>query len=93
MQGKLVSSQTVQQRYGFENPFKPDPFVKKALKYLPRVGQLLDVGCGEGADTVFFAKKGFAVTALDKNKDYLKRFRRYSQNERLSDISILHRDV
>ncbi len=88
-----MASQTVEQKYGFENPFKPDPLVKKAMRYLPRGKQLLDVGCGEGADSVFFARKGFTVTAIDRNKDYISRFRRYCKDEKLSGISILHRDV
>lgn len=88
-----MTPQTVEQKYGFENPFKPDPLVKKAIPYLPRGKQLLDVGCGEGADSVFFAKRGFTVTAIEKNKDYIKRFRQYCKNEKLSTISILHRDV
>jgi len=88
-----MASQTVEQKYGFENPFKPDPLVKKARVYLPRGKQLLDVGCGEGADSVFFARKGFTVTAIDRNKDYIKRFRQFCKNEKLSAISILHRDV
>jgi 2-polyprenyl-3-methyl-5-hydroxy-6-metoxy-1,4-benzoquinol methylase len=36
-------------KYGFENPFKPDPLVEKALPYLTKGKNLLDVGCGEGA--------------------------------------------
>ena len=88
-----MASQTIEQKYGFENPFKPDPLVKKAMRYLPRGGQLLDVGCGEGADSVFFARKGFSVTAVDRNKDYVKRFRLYCRDEKLSDISVHNRDV
>ena len=85
--------QTVEQQYGFENPFKPDPLVKKAIRFLPRGRQLLDVGCGEGADSAFFARRGFTVTAIDRNKDYVQRFRRYCNDEGLADISILHRDI
>src|SRR3990172_8656031 len=88
-----MTSQTVEQKYGFENPFKPDPLVKKAIRFLPHGRQLLDVGCGEGADSAFLARKGFTVTAIDRNKDYVQRFRRYCKNEKLAEISILHPDV
>lgn len=88
-----MASKIIEQKYGFENPFKPDPLLKKAMLHLPRGKQLLDVGCGEGADSVFFARKGFRVTAIDKNKDYIKRFRNYCKDEKLSAISILRRDV
>lgn len=88
-----MASKTVEQQYGFENPFKPDPLLKKAIQYLPRGKHLLDVGCGEGADSVFFARKGYTVTAIDRNRDYIRRFRRYRNDEKLSAISILHRNV
>jgi 2-polyprenyl-3-methyl-5-hydroxy-6-metoxy-1,4-benzoquinol methylase len=88
-----VTLHTVEQRYGFENPFKTDPLVKKAMKYLPRGKQLLDVGCGEGADSAFFARKGFRVTAIDINEDNISRFRNYRSHEKISSLSILHRNV
>lgn len=80
--------------YGFENPFLPDSLSKKAMRYLgnKRRQKLLDVGCGEGADSVLFAQRGFDVTAIDKNEAYLKRFRSYRKDHGLS-ISILERDA
>ena len=48
-------------KYGFEYPFTPDPLSKKALRFLKDSRQLLDIGCGEGADSVFYAKNGFRV--------------------------------
>jgi len=54
---------------------------------------LLDVGCGEGADTVFYAKKGFQVTAIDNNKIYLNRLREFLSDKGLTNISIRCGDV
>ena len=51
---------------------------------------LLDVGCGEGADTVFFAKKGFRVTALDNNETHLDRLRALIDDNSLTNVSILN---
>ena len=87
-----MNSTVLQKRYGFENPFNPDPLSIKALPY--RKGkELLEVGCGEGADSVYFAKKGFRVTALDKNAQYLKRFRSYCSDHKVSSISITRHSV
>lgn len=83
----------LEKKYRFENPFKVDPLVRKAVHYLNGGGRLLDVGCGEGADSAFFAKEGHQVTAIDKNDEYLKRFRAYRNDQKLSNISILRRDV
>ena len=83
-----TSTTILNKKYGFENPFKPDPLVKKALRYTKSFNRLLDIGCGEGADSVFFAKKGFQVVAMDNNKSYLKRFRAFRRDNHLSNISI-----
>ncbi len=42
--------------------------VYRTLELIPPIRQkmkLLDIGCGEGTNTVFFAKNGFDVTAFD----------------------------
>jgi tellurite methyltransferase len=47
--------------------FKPAPTCFKALQALPPVKKLklLDIGCGEGRNAVFFARNGYDVTAFD----------------------------
>jgi len=87
------SAEALKNKYGFENPFTPDPLSRKALRFLKGGKQLLDTGCGEGADSVFYAKKGFRVTAIDNNKTYLKRFRAFQKDNDLANISIHCTDV
>lgn len=82
------SSTILKNKYGFEYPFTSDPLARKALRFLKGGKHLLDIGCGEGADSVFYAKKGFQVTAIDNNKTYLKRFRAFLKNNDLANISI-----
>src|SRR5437773_7053309 len=86
-----TSATTLRNKYGFEYPFKSDPFSRKALRYLKNGKHLLDVGCGEGADSVFFAKKGFQVTSIDNNKIYLSRLRAFIRDNELANISIKDR--
>ncbi len=88
-----TSATLLRNKYGFEYPFKPDPLSGKALQYLEKEKRLLDVGCGEGADTVYFAKKGFQVTAIDNNKIYLRRLRAFKMDNELTNISIRYGDV
>lgn len=87
MTGQQISRDS---KYGFEFPFKPDPLVKKALRFIKgsRRKKLLDVGCGEGADSVFYAKHGYRVTAIDRNETYLNRFRAYRTDHKLSSLRI-----
>ena len=87
------SATILKNKYGFENPFTPDQLSKKALRFLKGSKNLLDIGCGEGADSVFYAKKGFQVTAIDNNKIYLKRFRAFQKDNELANISIRCTDV
>ncbi|RVU81280.1 class I SAM-dependent methyltransferase [Leucothrix sargassi] len=47
------------------------------LEYLPKTQlsnqqKILDVGCGSGRDSVFFANKGFEVVAIDGSKSLIE---------------------
>jgi tellurite methyltransferase len=46
---------------------KPSTFCLKVLELLPvdRPVRLIDIGCGEGRNAVFFARNGYQVTAFD----------------------------
>ena len=79
-------------KYGFENPFVVDPLVRKALRYC-KGERMLDVGCGEGADSVRFALKGFSVAAIDSNRTYLKRLRTYVKDHGIKGMSIRYGDA
>ena len=42
---------------------------KDFLKYIPKDGHILDLGCGSGRDSLEFIKKGYNVTAVDGSKE------------------------
>ena len=39
--------------------------LKYFISRLPKNGRILDIGCGPGHDTEYFAKKGFQATGID----------------------------
>jgi len=42
----------------------PSPVALQVLAYCKQ-GKLLDLGCGQGPDAIFFVKKGLRITAID----------------------------
>lgn len=50
---------------------------------------LLDFGCGLGRHSIFFAKKGFDVTAFDLSEDGAEHLRKWATREKLNvDVSV-----
>ncbi|RLD72995.1 MAG: hypothetical protein DRI87_05080 [Bacteroidetes bacterium] len=63
------------------SPGNPSPFATEIIKYLKPGMSLLELGCGNGRDAVFFAENGIHVTGIDQVSeeiDFLNR--RYSKN-------------
>jgi tellurite methyltransferase len=62
---------------------EPSEMARLTLNYWRTVhgdatGTVLDHGCGEGRDSVFFAEKGFAVTAVDGAASAVEKLKRLS---------------
>ena len=53
----------------WESLQEPSPFAKEISKYLIPGRHLLELGCGNGRDSIFFIHKGIHVTAIDAS-DY-----------------------
>lgn len=64
----------------FRSPYPPSPFSVYCLnKYLKRGMCLVELGCGNGRDAVFFAEHGLKVIAIDQCRNELD-FLREQQN-------------
>jgi len=53
---------------------EPTPFAKKVLPLIlkKKYKKILDLGCGDGRDTIFFSNKGLDVIAVDFSKNAIK---------------------
>ncbi len=54
--------------------------------------KLLDLGCGEGRNAVYFAKHGFEVTGLDLSLPGLEKTRRYAEEIGVH-VRTIHADI
>jgi tellurite methyltransferase len=65
---------------------EPSTMCLEVLKYLPptRPLKLLDIGCGEGKDAVFFARCGYIVSAFDLSEAGLEKTRQLAEQARVN---------
>ena len=56
--------------------FYPSEFAKTVLSQLSSGCNLLDVGCGNGRDSMFFANNGMNVTAIDMSQEAISHIKK-----------------
>lgn len=93
------------QQYHWENVFsnnslmfgeKPSEPAQRATELLKKEGKtkLLELGAGQGRDSLFFARNGFEVYSLDYSKEGIECIKQKAQENKLSDhITALQHDV
>jgi tellurite methyltransferase len=65
---------------------EPSTMCYDVLRYLPptRPLKLLDIGCGEGKDAVFFARCGYIVSAFDLSEAGIEKTRSLAEKARVT---------
>jgi len=73
---------------------KPSQICFEVLKLIPpdRELTLLDIGCGEGRNAVFFARNGYNVTAFDSSEKGLAKTRLLAEKAHV-DLNIFKADL
>jgi SAM-dependent methyltransferase len=101
----IVKEVLDEQQPHWKNTFtqKPDMFgsepsepVRKAAELFKKEGKtkILELGAGQGRDTIYFAQNGFQVYALDYSQSGLDDITKKSQNAGLSNsIKVLRHDI
>jgi tellurite methyltransferase len=85
LQGNEIKSKNYyDQRYKQDDyywGFQPSVMCYKVLQHMPPVKhlRLLDIGCGEGKDAVFFARNGYDVTAFDLAEPGIEKTKRLAE--------------
>ena len=74
---------------------KPNYFAIKSYSYIKnrKYKALLDLGCGLSRDPIYFAKKGYNVTALDVSKNRLQSLKEEALRLDLNNINFKIQDI
>lgn len=67
------------------------PFVKEVLKY-KKSGSVLDLGSAAGRHSLFFGKKGFAVTAVEIRSEFVAALKELVRLQKLK-VQVVQADV
>ena len=84
-------------RYDAEEDYwglMPNQICYDIMKILPPIKpyRVLDIGCGEGKDAVFFAKCGYSVTAFDISEQGIEKARRLAEYNQ-ADVHFFKADL
>ena len=72
---------------------KTSEFAKECIKYFPKEAKILDLGCGLGRDSIFFAQKEHKVIGIDFSKEAIKRARENAKSSKIKNITFLNQDI
>ena len=72
----------------------PNSICYDVMKLLPPVQsyRVLDIGCGEGKDAVFFAKCGYDVTAFDNSEQGIEKAKKLAEHNKV-DVNFFKADI
>ena len=72
--------------------FEEDSYIVNKILKLKKRGSILDLGCGEGGNSIFLAERGFKVTLVDISKTAIKKIKN-ELNKRNIKAEIICKDL
>ena len=83
------------QKWIVEDRFTPNDFAKKSFSGIKKrsLKTLLDIGCGVGIDSVFFAQKGLRVTAVDFSESGIEKLNQSIKDKKIKTIIPVLSDI
>jgi len=99
LQEKKVSEAFSRQSFSFDEIYENNPITllmrekarNEVLKYIRPGAQMLELNCGTGIDTMFFARKGFEILATDNADGMLEQLSEKLQGTWLRDLVSLQK--
>ncbi len=81
---------TYDKYYQTENLFgDPYPELIEFFAAYPRKGKVLDLGCGQGRDSIALARIGYSVTGIDNSKVGIDQMIQIGQTENLNLVGLV----
>lgn len=79
---------------GYYWGLKPNRLCYDVMKILPPIKpyRVLDIGCGEGKDAVFFAKCGYSVTAFDQSEKGIEKAKKLAEHNQV-EVNLFKADL
>lgn len=73
-----------------DNLDEPNSFAKTALKEIKKskLKNILEVGCGNGKDSIYFAKNGLKVTATDFDKQPIEIIEKKIKKDKIKNLEV-----
>lgn len=68
-------------------------FARRTMRYLRKGQSLLDLGCGYGIDSLFFARKGVKVTALDFSSSSVAYLQEHLTKDTEKNVTVMQHDL
>ena len=79
--------------YAYAHTTLPSPFAASVAIELTEPGLVVDLGCGNGRDSMFFARLGHRVVGLDFSGKAIDSNRKWVQEKKLDDIEFKQVDI
>ena len=79
--------------YAYAHTTLPSPFAASVAIELTEPGFVVDLGCGNGRDSMFFARLGHRVVGLDFSSKAIDHNLVQVQEKRLDDVDFKHVDI
>jgi len=72
----------------------PNNFAIRAYKVIkPKHKNLLDLGSGNGRDSLYFTRKGIRVTVVDWSKSGLDQLRKLAKQKKIANLEVIPQDI